>query len=33
LREFLDDHEPFESVEAAQAAVDEFVDRYGRIRG
>ena len=27
-RELLDDHEPFESLEAAQAAVDAFVDTY-----
>jgi Integrase core domain len=31
-RELLDDHEPFESLTAAQAAVDEFVDRYNTDR-
>jgi len=31
-RELLDDHEPFTSVEAAQAAVDGFVETYNRDR-
>ena len=31
-RELLDDHEPFESLEAAQAAVDEFVQAYNADR-
>jgi Integrase core domain len=31
-RELLDDHEPFESLKAAQAAVDEFVDNYNTDR-
>lgn len=31
-RELLDDHEPFESPEAAQAAIDVFVDQYNSDR-
>ncbi|HET9647825.1 MAG TPA: IS481 family transposase [Microlunatus sp.] len=31
-RELLDDHEPFESIEAAQAAVDAFVAQYNTHR-
>ena len=31
-RELLDDHDPFTSVEAAQAAIDEFVAQYNRDR-
>ena len=31
-RELLDDHEPFTSLAAAQAAVDEFVKTYNRDR-
>ena len=31
-RELLDDHEPFASLEAAQAAVDEFVHNYNADR-
>ena len=31
-RELLDDHEPFTSLAAAQAAVDEFVETYNRDR-
>jgi Integrase core domain len=31
-RELLDGHQPFESVEAAQAGVDEFVEQYNADR-